>query len=591
MNSSFFLLQFIHEENIFYLILVLNVISFIISFGLGIYAFRLKTSKIALYFFWLMIIFGLWSLNKTIVLFIYDLDTRAYLSNFITALSLFIPTLALLIVICNTKFPKWFKEIHHKYLFIIPAILAILSISAPFHNLMLYDYEVKDLFSTPNLNYKIGIGFKFSLFHLYFCLFISLFILIKSLFNSNSFFRNQIIFIIIAICIPTLNDLLYRFHISIIPGYHLIGLSFSIGNCFLAWALFGYRFLKLVPIARSQVIDNINDIMIITNFENLVVDINKSCKKIFNISNQEIIGMSYFEVFKSYPELLELSKTTKDGEISIILSSQKYYFSVSHSTVEYSINESLAHIILLHDITDRKKYEIQLKELNQTKDKFFSIISHDLKNPFHSLIGFSELLIENLSAFEHDEAKQCAEMINISANSGYKLLENLLLWARTQTGGIDYNPERVSIQEVISNSINFLSGQALSKKINLISEISLDFHPLVDYNMLNTVIRNLISNGIKFTPIGGEIKISIDEDFDDNFYIISVKDSGIGIKETDIIKLFRIDISHSTKGTAQEKGSGLGLILCKEFVERHGGKIWVESEFGKGSNFKFTLPK
>jgi signal transduction histidine kinase len=235
-----------------------------------------------------------------------------------------------------------------------------------------------------------------------------------------------------------------------------------------------------------------------------------------------------------------------------------------------------------------KLSETQLKELIATKDKFFNIVAHDLKNPFTSLLGCTELLFENIDRLDIDKVRQLAVILNESAKNGYNILQNLLDWSRSQTDSLNFNPERINLKALIEENISNLRLNAINKEINLHSAVEKDIFVNADKNMLNTVLRNLISNAIKFTQRGGNISISTIIDL--NQVTISVKDSGTGISKENIKKLFRIDSKFQLPGTDKEIGTGLGLKLCREFVEKQGGKIWVESEENKGCDFKFTIP-
>jgi two-component system, sensor histidine kinase and response regulator len=230
----------------------------------------------------------------------------------------------------------------------------------------------------------------------------------------------------------------------------------------------------------------------------------------------------------------------------------------------------------------------ELRELNATKDKFFSIIAHDLKNPFNTLMGFTELLLDNLEDFSDDKVHEIIGILNETSKQSYALLENLLEWSRTQTGRMEMKLERINIHDLIEENIDLLSNQAGKKKIQLVSKVSADTNAFADANMVRTVIRNLISNAIKYTKENGSITCS--SFVKDNKLQIEVADTGLGIKPQNLEKLFRIDLNYSTRGTADESGTGLGLILCREFINRIGGDIWVDSVFGEGSIFKFTLP-
>jgi PAS domain S-box-containing protein len=250
-------------------------------------------------------------------------------------------------------------------------------------------------------------------------------------------------------------------------------------------------------------------------------------------------------------------------------------------------NKALRMIGTVQDITEKKIYEQQLKEANAAKDKFFSIIAHDLKNPFNALLGFAQMLSDNLSELEQDELRDIVSRVNSNAQSAYSLIENLLQWSRAQTGRLEYNPEKIELKTLVEDSFKILAGQSENKQIKLINETQ-PFNIYADPNLTKTILRNLLSNAIKYTGTGGSVTISSKED--NNMIEVSVSDTGVGMPHEALEKLFRIDTKYSTPGTAKEAGTGLGLILCKEFVEKQGGKIWVNSETGKGSTFTFTLP-
>ncbi len=235
-----------------------------------------------------------------------------------------------------------------------------------------------------------------------------------------------------------------------------------------------------------------------------------------------------------------------------------------------------------------RKSEAQLLDLNATKDKFFNIVAHDLKNPFTSMLGSTELLYENINRLEAEEIRKLAKILNDSAKNGYAILLNLLDWSRSQTGLIKYNPEEIHLGKLIDENISSLELYAANKEIRLTSEVGKGIIIITDKNMLNTVLRNLLSNAIKFTHRSGNVIVS--SDIMDNEVIVSVKDTGTGISEGNIQKLFRLDSRFQLPGTDMEQGTGLGLKLSREFVEKLGGRIWVESVENTGSVFSFTIP-
>lgn len=235
-----------------------------------------------------------------------------------------------------------------------------------------------------------------------------------------------------------------------------------------------------------------------------------------------------------------------------------------------------------------KIQNLELQELNATKDKFFSIISHDLKGPLNSLTSFSSLLINHTDSLSKEEIKMFAQDFDKSLKNLFALLENLLEWSRSQTGNIEFRPESFDLASVLGENAALLKAQAQHKGITITQEGPPQLPIRAHKNSVNTVVRNLISNAIKFTPDNGTIRLGLARDGKDA--TVSVTDNGVGMPPEVVDKLFRIDSKHSTKGTANEKGTGLGLILCKEFIEKNGGRIWVTSKESEGSVFSFSLP-
>jgi two-component system sensor histidine kinase/response regulator len=236
----------------------------------------------------------------------------------------------------------------------------------------------------------------------------------------------------------------------------------------------------------------------------------------------------------------------------------------------------------------QEEKEIQIKKLLDDKDKFFSIIAHDLKGPFNGIIGLSELLLEKKNHSDDNETNEFIQLIHQSSKNTYSLLENLLTWAQSQTGNLEFSPKKLEIISVTDKTINLLDNIAQNKNITIRSQIEKKQYVVADRDMLETIFRNLVSNAIKFTNTNGEVVLSMTRE--NNQTVFSVKDNGIGISPEKIAELFTINQKHSTLGTNEETGTGLGLMLCKEFVKKHGGKIWVESQEGKGSDFKFSIP-
>ncbi len=258
--------------------------------------------------------------------------------------------------------------------------------------------------------------------------------------------------------------------------------------------------------------------------------------------------------------------------------------------VKTHLELKLARDSIIEYVKELKQTQDELKQANANKDKFFSIIAHDLRGPFSGFLGLSELLTTEFDRLEKIEIVQIGESLNKAAKRVFELIENLLEWSRAQMGRIEFTPVQINLQEAIDRISKIFKATANNKDISLENNVDDDIIVFADNNMLNTILRNLTSNALKYTVRGGKITYSSNAQ-DDNSIEINVTDTGVGMKEEVMEKLFRIDVKHSTPGTEKEQGTGLGLLLCKEFVEKHNGKISVKSVLNQGSTFTFTLPK
>ena len=335
----------------------------------------------------------------------------------------------------------------------------------------------------------------------------------------------------------------------------------------------------------------------VTPTQSLVLRASENFKEMIGIPGSEMVGKTMYELFP--PEFA--AKITADDWAIVSKGNPMtlaeelnsgYYVTIKFPITQHGRNLLAGYTI---DVTDQKlaefkliESEAQLRELNATKDKFFSIIAHDLKSPFNSIIGFSNLLIRQIEEKDYASIEKYAGIIQNSSQQAMDLLMNLLEWSRSQTGRIVYTPEKIDISTSINKVAELFLASAQQKSITIYLETSANLSFFADKAMINTILRNLISNAIKFTNVGGEISISAKQML--NVLVVSVSDNGVGMDEESISMLFRIDQNHTTLGTNEEKGRGLGLLLCKEFVEKHGGKIWVESFPGKGSKFHFSIP-
>ena len=355
----------------------------------------------------------------------------------------------------------------------------------------------------------------------------------------------------------------------------------------------------------STAIENSENTIIITSKEGEIEYTNPAFTNASGYTFEEVAGKKT-SILKSnrhdlsfYKDLWDtiLAGKTWKGEIcNKKKNGELFWESATISPVTDPYSGMIINFVAIKEDISGKKQQIeeltrseeQLRNLNATKDKFFSIIGHDLIDPFNALIGFSNILTDALKSKNFDDSLEYASYIQQSAQRVFSLLQNLLIWSRTQSGKINHKPMLVNIKELLADTLMVILPNANSKGIDIRMEIDEETKAVIDYNMIGTVIRNLVMNSIKFTGKGGSIVLKANNR--DGFLNLTVSDSGCGISEKLMGQLFRLDKTFTTKGTNDETGTGLGLIICKEFIEIHKGTIWAESIEGKGSDFHFRIP-
>lgn len=341
-----------------------------------------------------------------------------------------------------------------------------------------------------------------------------------------------------------------------------------------------------------------------------LLEVNQACVDLFGLSNNiEIKGFNLFsnphltpqgilDIKAGKPIKYELEynfdlireknlyKTTRQGKC--------YLECFINPTVD-SNKEITGYIVHINEISERKQAELllekqakELQELNATKDKFMSIIAHDLRSPFNAIIGFSDLMVKNFHQLDEETFLKGLKIIESASNHAYKLLENLLIWARNQTEKSHFSPEILNLSQLVHEALKTIESTAVHKNISFSTSIKKNQQVFADRNMLDSIIRNLATNAIKFSFKEGKVRIKAI--LTENGVCISVSDKGIGISSDRLASIFEIDKHTNTNGTENELGSGLGLILCKDFVTRHNGEIWIESTLNKGTKVSFTLP-
>jgi PAS domain S-box-containing protein len=356
----------------------------------------------------------------------------------------------------------------------------------------------------------------------------------------------------------------------------------------------------------QQLADLLPQIVFESDINGRLTYVNKQAYKLLGYSEEDnMIGFNTLDLYPPEDKIRAIEniqksvsgqKSTDNNEYTMIRKDGTTFKGLVYSNpiIKDGKPQGLRGIIV--DITKNKESEEamklqneELQKLNAEKDKFFSIISHDLKSPFNSIVGFSDLLVEQAREKNFDGIEQFADIILQSSHRAMDLLTNLMEWSRSQTGRMTFNPEYFELVNLINEVMLLLNHTAAQKSISITKFLPRNAPVYADKEMISTVLRNLISNAIKFTVAGGNIQIKIAQK--PNELLVSINDTGVGISKEQQDELFKINQNHSTPGTNNEQGTGLGLILCNDFVEKHGGKLWAESEEGQGSTFYFTLPQ
>lgn len=356
----------------------------------------------------------------------------------------------------------------------------------------------------------------------------------------------------------------------------------------------------------SKALDKLSTYVYIKDLEGRYLYANNQTLKLFNLTEETVYGNddSHFQSPEAYKKIKELDKRVliygedTEAELSLLLpdGSERVYKEVKTPIFDNNTGSEIIGLCgISTDITEIKQSqrilkdnEKQLREFNATKDKFFSIIAHDLRSPFTNILGLAQLLAECIKNENHEDIEQYAALIQDSTERGLKLLSSLFQWAQSQSGQIKFNPENFDVTSLVKEITELKASFADQKTIQISYEVPEKMSISADKEMVRTVLRNLVYNAIKFTNPGGKIRITAEQN--QNEITMAVIDNGVGIDESAINKLFLIEENISSAGTNNETGTGLGLILCKEFVEMHKGRIWASSAIGQGSEFKFTLP-
>jgi len=549
-----------------------------VSFGLGMlagafysigYAFEIVSSTLEQVRFWLRIEYigiSFGTFFWTIMVLHYT-GRQSYLRRWVIAILAIIPVI--------TFISHYTNEWHHLF----------------YKEMMLLKEGELSLFSfEPGPLYKLHVAYSYMLFV------IGIGLMLQMYRKVSSHMKKQVILMMIGSCGPYGLTLIYLTNIFYMP-IDISPFGFLFSGIFFMWGIYQFNFLKLAPLVLQKVFESMQDAVIVFDQDHCILSFNQSAVRIIGrLSDRKIIGQTAAQVLSDYPELLGrvIQGPSIESKVRILKQIEIRYYDI-HVAHVYDTSQKPAGIVLmLSDVTEAVLAEEtlrtnarQLTELNIFKDKMFNVVAHDIRDPLAVLVSLMELMRDEMKACGEDHEEVVNEMGQQIENT-FTLVESLLDWFQSQRGGMMFIPAVWNLSQAVQTNMRMLQVRRERKRIHISSEISDDTYVYADKEMLDLIIRNLLSNAIKFTNFGGSIVLKADQV--EGKVVVSVSDTGQGIPPDQAKTLFQESYPTSSMGTAGERGVGLGLTLCREFVQINGGDIWFDSAPKQGSIFYFSIP-
>lgn len=574
--------------------------NFLIAAGIAVYSYLKDLSKSHIYFTYMMLAIAEWSVAAAFESAAQGIEAKIIWSKIEYIGASFTAVFFLKYAFGFSKIrSQWFLK--NFWVFrVIPIIVILLVFTNEWHHLIWIDFSWSDA-GNNILNYIHGPAFSLMVAYSLGLVLTGLIFILTSLSYMPSAFRSQANFVMIASVFPFLATLSYSLGFSPLEGLDITVISFMVTGLVFLIGISRYRIFNILPLARHQITEIMQDGVVITDNEYKILFYNPAAKKLLKIDIDfhftDLKKIDWLFSYCSRPE----NDSNKEVEIQAGEHSNIWY-SIVRSRISGKNDKLSGNLIVIRDITRRKTLEtetrnliaelhntqVELVELNSQKDKLLSIIAHDLRTPFHQILSFARMLAEDIDIFSREEIHDMTQGILQAGGQGAEILEDLLAWARTQRNSTEVTPSKISPASLLEEIIPVFELTARDKNLSIRIAGELDTLVVANRNVISIVFRNLIANAVKFSKPGSEIILNIVRGTD--FHSVEVIDFGIGIPEDDLPKLFNIDIKYTRTGTTGESGTGLGLILCKDLINRSKGEISVKSIQGKGSTFTVKLP-
>lgn len=558
-----------------------SLISIVTSFFL----WQKRTSIAINYFAFLLIVIANWSFFAFLEFGSPVISHKIFFSKliFISRVSI-APIFLFFSIYYSNYFIKNLKYIKIAIM-IIPIIILIAVFTNEFHHLIWENITSRNEWRFLIIDYHHGSLIHLHSIYAYTLIFLGMYILTRASLRTNYLIKKKFLILVGAACIPLLANILYMVNLFD-SKLDFTPVAFTITGLVLSFILLGKIPFDLIPIARDLLIDRMISGVIVIDNSGRIIDINKSLRAMFGGTIVDYIGKMYNEII---PLVMVPDKNSYE------LKYQEKYYEINIDPIQIQ-KIIIGSIIFIRDTTEKIIAEAEKKNLMnelmlqvETKNRFISILSHDLRSPMQGFLGITDLLSSNLEDLSKPEIKEMIESLNQSAKRQSELIEDVLTWSRLTNHNAKMEKEELNLWEEVQNVIMLLYLSTESKNISLNNSIEKDVSVYCDRNMLQLVLRNLISNAIKFSYKGSEVILY--NNISEEIVEIIIEDFGVGISSANLNKLFVLGENFSLPGTDQEKGTGFGLILCKEIILNLGGNIEVESILGKGTKFIVQLPR
>lgn len=491
----------------------------------------------------------------------------------------------------------WYqKPLNAIAILIFPIGTLLLVWTNQYHHLHYVTYTLSTGTPFPMIDITPGIGYRIFTIYFYLLLASGCYLLWAKFRSSDPVFRKQNISVIIAAIIPWIANILYLSGIRPMGHLDLTPFAFIITSLIILIGIYRFELFDTIPLAREKILELMQDGFIVLDKDHHIIDYNEASKRYIKLKERrKTIGSSLEEHLQDQPALLQMIKTHTTGKMELEIPNEEDVYYLEAEII--SLNDNKIHndfiIIRLQDLTNYKKEAIlsreqasELERLNQLKDRIFSIIAHDLRGPMVNLSEVLKMIANN--QISDEEFKMLSPTLSKDIIYTTDLLENILHWSRSQLKGYGINKEVFNLRNLILNEINYHLPAADLKKIKIIHDVFPGEMAYADMLMIQIVIRNIINNAIKFCHDGCEIHITAAYQ-KENYMLVCIQDNGVGMSKDTLDKLFKEE-NISTRGTSNEKGTGLGLLVCKDFMKRNDGEIYVSSKKGEGTKICITIP-